>query len=55
MNLSFSLVTIQILNWNRAEETLRAIKSAQSQTYSNIEIVVIDNGSKYINSMRIIV
>jgi GT2 family glycosyltransferase len=39
------LVTIQILNWNRADETLRAIKSAQNQTYSNFEIVVIDNGS----------
>lgn len=39
------LVTIQILNWNRADETIRAIKSAKAQTYPNIEIVVIDNGS----------
>lgn len=41
----FPLVTIQILNWNRADETLRAIRSAKAQTYSNFEIVVIDNGS----------
>lgn len=39
------LVTIQILNWNRAEETLRAIESALNQTYPNIEIIVIDNNS----------
>lgn len=39
------LVTIQILNWNRADETLRAIKSAKDQTYENTEIIVVDNGS----------
>ena len=39
------LVSIQILNWNRAQDTLRAIDSAKEQTYSNIEIVFVDNGS----------
>jgi len=39
------LVTIQILNWNRADETLRAIQSALDQTYENIEVIVIDNNS----------
>lgn len=39
------LVTVQILNWNRADETLRAIDSVLSQSYPNIEIVIIDNGS----------
>lgn len=39
------LITIQILNWNRAEETQRAIRSAQNQSYNPIEIVVVDNGS----------
>jgi len=39
------LISIQILNWNRAEETLRAIKSALNQTYENKEIIVVDNGS----------
>ena len=39
------LVSIQILNWNRAEDTQIAIQSALNQTYENIEIIVIDNGS----------
>lgn len=39
------LITIQILNWNRAEDTQRAIKSALGQTYPNLEIVLVDNGS----------
>ncbi|MGE4578572.1 MAG: glycosyltransferase family 2 protein [Desulfuromonadales bacterium] len=39
------LVTIQILNWNRAEETVRAIRGALNQSYENIEVVVVDNGS----------
>lgn len=39
------LISIQILNWNRAEETQRAIQSALEQSYRNIEVVVIDNGS----------
>lgn len=39
------LISIQILNWNRAEETQRAIQSALDQTYQNIEVVVVDNGS----------
>lgn len=41
----YPLITIQILNWNRAEETQRAIQSAFAQTYPNIEIVMVDNGS----------
>ncbi len=39
------LISIQILNWNRAEDTQRAIKSALDQTYPNLEIVLVDNGS----------
>lgn len=39
------LVTIQILNWNRAQDSLRAIESAKNQTYRNIEIIFVDNGS----------
>ncbi|WP_281777520.1 glycosyltransferase family 2 protein [Croceibacter atlanticus] len=39
------LVSIQILNWNRAEETQMAIASAYKQTYENIEVVLVDNGS----------
>jgi len=39
------LVSILILNWNRGLDTLDAIASAIDQTYDNIEIIVIDNGS----------
>lgn len=39
------LISIQILNWNRPEETVRAIYSALNQSYSNFEIVIVDNGS----------
>jgi len=39
------LVSIFILNWNRKEETCRAIRGAINQTYSNIEILIVDNGS----------
>lgn len=47
------LVTIQILNWNRAEETVRAIKSALNQSYKNTEIVLVDNGSED-NSVEVV-
>lgn len=49
----FPLITIQILNWNRAIETLSAIASAKAQTYENFEIIVIDNGSTD-NSVQLI-
>lgn len=39
------LVSVLILNWNRLEDTKRAIESVLSQTYSNVEIVLIDNAS----------
>jgi glycosyltransferase involved in cell wall biosynthesis len=38
-------VSVIIPTLNRAELTLRAYNSAKSQTYQNIEIIVIDNGS----------
>ena len=40
-----NLVTIFILNWNRKDETRLVIESALNQTYSNTEIIVVDNGS----------
>lgn len=49
--MSFPLVSVFILNWNRLSETIRAIKSAQDQTYSNIEIIVVDNGSTEENTI----
>ncbi len=39
------LVSILIVTWNRRRELPRAIESALNQTYSSIEVVVVDNAS----------
>lgn len=39
------LVSIAIVTWNRREDVSKAIESYYSQTYKNIEIVVVDNAS----------
>lgn len=39
------LVSVVILNWNRIDDTLTCLKSIRKQTYSNYEVVVVDNGS----------
>tara|TARA_B100001250_G_scaffold413928_1_gene449810 strand:+ start:382 stop:1293 length:912 start_codon:yes stop_codon:yes gene_type:complete len=39
------LVSIIIVTWNRKEDILDALNAIDSQTYSNLEIVVVDNGS----------
>lgn len=39
------LVSVLILNWNRGQETCRAIESVLKQSYSEIELIVVDNGS----------
>jgi glycosyltransferase involved in cell wall biosynthesis len=38
-------VSVLILNWNRKDETCYCIDSILNQSYKNIEIVIIDNGS----------
>lgn len=38
-------VTIVILNWNNAEDTLRCLASVEQLTYPNYEVIVVDNGS----------
>ena len=40
------IVTIYILNHNYAKYLEQSIKSALSQTYNNIELIIIDNNSK---------
>lgn len=45
MNVDLPLVSILIPTYNRANLVVRAIKSAQDQTYPNIEIIVGDNVS----------
>ncbi len=39
------LVSIAVVTWNRREDVSKAIGSCYSQTYKNIEIVVVDNAS----------
>ncbi len=38
-------VSVLILNWNRKLETCSCIDSIFGQTYKNVEIVIVDNGS----------
>ena len=40
------LLTIILVNWNRSKDTLECIESIGSSTYSNYNIVVVDNGSR---------
>jgi GT2 family glycosyltransferase len=46
-------VQIVVLNWNGAADTMRCVASLQRQTYPNLQIVVIDNGSDD-ESMRVL-
>ena len=39
------LVSIVIVNWNGLEDTKLCLKHTSKQTYKNIEIIVVDNGS----------
>ncbi len=39
------LITVFVLNWNRRDDLLEALKSVRKQTYQPIEMLVVDNGS----------
>jgi GT2 family glycosyltransferase len=39
------LVSVVILNWNRPLDTVKCVESVKAQSYTNKEIIVIDNGS----------
>lgn len=45
MNINTDLVSVIIPTYNRFSKLLRAVKSVKEQTYKNIEIIVIDDGS----------
>jgi len=44
-NLNNPLVSVQICTFNRAETISRAIQSALDQSYTNIEIIIMDDAS----------
>lgn len=39
-------VTALVLNWNLPEDTRRCVESLQQSDYSNLRVVVVDNGSR---------
>ena len=39
------LVSIIIVNWNRKEDLLFTLKKISVDTYTNLEVVIVDNGS----------
>jgi GT2 family glycosyltransferase len=43
--MSDELVSVIVLSFNRKEETLRCLEAVTKQTYTHIELVVLDNGS----------
>ena len=44
--MTYPKVSIIILNWNRLEDTINCLDSLKKITYSNYEVIVVDNGSK---------
>ena len=45
MNLNLPLITILITNFNKEKFITSTIQSCKNQSYSNIEIIVVDNCS----------
>jgi GT2 family glycosyltransferase len=39
-------VLIVVLNWNGAEDTVQSVRSLQAQSFKDMQILIIDNGSK---------
>ena len=38
-------VSIIILNWNGLKDTIKCLESLKKITYSNYEVILVDNGS----------
>lgn len=46
MSINSPLVTIVALSYNHGDYVLETLESIQNQTYQNIQLIIIDNGSK---------
>lgn len=44
--MAFPKVAALVLNWNLVEDTLRCVQSLLQSDYANLDVVVVDNGSK---------
>lgn len=44
--MDYPKVSIIILNWNGLKDTIKCLESLKKITYSNYEVMVVDNGSK---------
>ena len=44
--MTYPKVSIIILNWNGLKDTIKCLESLKKITYSNYEVIVVDNGSK---------
>jgi len=45
MNIPSPKVSVVILNWNGASDTISCLDSLKKQTHTNFDVIVIDNGS----------
>ncbi len=45
MKSEFPIVYAVTLNWNRPEDTIECLRSLAKQTYPNMRLIVVDNGS----------
>ena len=45
MKLEWPLVSVVLLNWNGQQVVEKCLKSLQKQTYSPLEVIVVDNAS----------
>ena len=45
-NQSYNKIAVVIVNWERPEDTIQCINSVMNSDYPNLEIILVDNGSK---------
>lgn len=43
--MNTTLVSVIIVTWNRKDDILETLEALQTQTYSNLEVIIVDNGS----------